>query len=371
MKKRDFMKKLEFQTVLKEERYGGDFCLPDYVYDKNGEFSREKTLETVVKEEYGEISPEQLKDLKISASDITDRVGDLYNGYLACGKAFHDKIEFTFERKGKKSSFIVDILKPVKVKNPDFVVQLDFVSGAPTKYFPHEELMDRGIAVAHVNYKEITSDDGDFENGIAGLFERSDKYAAGKLRLWAFAANAIGEFLLEKGYTAKEKLYVAGHSRLGKTSLLTCAIYEIFAGCFVNCSGCSGAAVTRAKTGETIEKICEVFPYWFCGNYKNYVGRENEMPFDQHYLLSAVFPRKAFIVAASEDDWADTSAQYLCAEAASVVYEKAGKTGLTRLKSPLLIGEKNDKGDIKFFIRDGVHYFSREDWNFYIDCLNG
>lgn len=362
--------KLRFESVLNEKRYGGDFCLPDFIRDEKGNFSREKTLAAVVKEEYGEISESDLKGLKITAADVTDREADLYNGYLACGKAYHDKIEFTFEKNGKKSSFIVDILKPVKVDDPDFVVQLDFVSGVPTKYFPHEELMDRGIAVAHVNYKEITSDDGDFNNGIAALFNRNNPYSAGKIMLWAFAANEIGKFLLKNGYMRKQKLYVAGHSRLGKTALLTGALYEIFAGCFVNCSGCSGAAITRAKTGETIEKICEVFPYWFCENYKKYVDNENEMPFDQHFLLASVFPRKAFIVAASKDDWADTSAQYLCAEAASVVYEQAGKTGLERLKKPLAIGEKNDEGNIKFSIRDGVHYFSREDWNFYIDCLN-
>ena len=93
------------------------------------------------------------------------------------------------------------------------------------------------------------------------------------------------------------------------------------------------------------------------------------MPFDQHFLAASVFPRKLFVVAASKDDWADTDAQYLCAEAASTVYEESGSVGLSRADKPLEVGEKNDKGNIKFFIRDGVHYFSREDWNFYIDCL--
>ncbi|MFR6640887.1 MAG: hypothetical protein ACLUSP_05860 [Christensenellales bacterium] len=140
-------------------------------------------------------------------------------------------------------------------------------------------------------------------------------------------------------------------------------------GCFVNCSGCSGAAISRGKQGETIRKINDVFGYWFTENYKKYNDREYEMPFDQHFLAASVFPRKLFVVAASKDDWADTDAQYLCAEAASTVYEESGSVGLSRLVKPLEVGEKNDKGNIKFFVRDGVHYFSREDWNFYIDCL--
>lgn len=72
-------------------------------------------------------------------------------------------------------------------------------------------------------------------------------------------------------------------------------------------------------------------------------------------------------VSAAADEWADTDAQYLCAEAASVVYRERGLIGL----SPAYIsdGEKNTEGKIKFFKRKGVHEFSRDDWDFYINCL--
>ena len=137
----------------------------------------------------------------------------------------------------------------------------------------------------------------------------------------------------------------------------------------VNCSGCCGAAISRDKHGETIKVITDVFPFWFTPNYKKYAEKESEMPFDQHYLIAAVAPRKVFIVAASEDDWADTDAQYLCAEAASEAYKEQGLTGLKPAGKPLKVGEKNTGGEIAFFVRDGVHFFSREDWAFYLDCL--
>lgn len=363
------MNKLKFKTVTNEPRYSGDFSLPDFLRDENGRFSREKTLEVIVKEEYGVIGESDKREITVSTEDITDRNADLYNGYLVCFKASHDKIKFTLARGKKSASFIVDIFVPHKVENPNFIVQLDFVSGAPTKYLPIEELIDRGVAIAHVNYDEITKDNADFTDGVASLFDRNLPYSPGKIAIWAYCASLIGEYLIGCGLADKTRLYVAGHSRLGKTALLTGALYDIFAGCFVNCSGCSGAAISREKQGETVQKINEVFGYWFCPNYAKYNGKENEMPFDQHYLLSSVFPRKAFIVAASEDDWADTYAQYLCAEAASAAYEESGKTGLARLPEKPLTGEKNDEGNIKFFIRRGAHFFSREDWNFYIDCL--
>lgn len=363
------MKKLDFESVLRGRRYRDGLFLPDYPRDESGRFLREKTLEIIVREEYGEIGEKECEGLTVTTEDVTDRDADLYNGCLVCAKALHDKVKFTLSKNGKSSSFVVDVFNPVKAKAPVFVVHLDFVAGAPTKYLPIEEIMDRGIGVAHVDYKGITSDDENFDDGIAKLFERKNPYSAGKIAMWAFAAKLIGEYLSERGYAEKDRLYVAGHSRLGKAALLAGALYPIFAGCFVNCSGCSGAAISRGKQGETIRKINDVFGYWFTENYKKYNDREYEMPFDQHFLAASVFPRKLFVVAASKDDWADTDAQYLCAEAASTVYEESGSVGLSRLVKPLEAGEKNDKGNIKFFVRDGVHYFSREDWNFYIDCL--
>ena len=137
----------------------------------------------------------------------------------------------------------------------------------------------------------------------------------------------------------------------------------------VNCSGCCGAAISRDKHGETIKVITDVFPYWFTPNFKKYAEKEYEMPFDQHYLMASVAPRKVFVVAASEDDWADTNAQYLCAEAASKAYKELGLNGLTPVNTPLAADEKTVGGEIAFFIRDGVHFFSREDWAFYLSCL--
>lgn len=360
------MKNLEFNSVLIGNRYQKGFSLPDYLRE-NGKFSREKTLSEIVREEYGEIDE---KGVKISVNNVTDEKFDGDYGYFFCNKAKHTALEFKLEKGGKTAAFVADLFVPTKIKSYNFVVHLDFMKYLPTKYCPVEELMDGGIAVAHLYYKEISTDDGDFSSGIAPLFcDRSDKYSAGKLSLWAYAAKVVGEYLIKEGFTVKEKLYVAGHSRLGKTALLAAAKYDIFAGCMVNCSGCCGAAISRDKHGETIKVITDVFPFWFTPNYKKYAEKEYEMPFDQHYLMASVAPRKVFVVAASEDDWADMGAQYLCAEAASEAYKELGLTGLKPANKPLEIGEKNVGGEIAFFVRDGVHFFSREDWAFYLDCL--
>lgn len=74
-------------------------------------------------------------------------------------------------------------------------------------------------------------------------------------------------------------------------------------------------------------------------------------------------------MAASEDEWADTDAHYLCAEAASEAYKELGLTGLNPAKKPLEVGGKNIGGEIAFFVREGVRFFSREDRAFYLACL--
>ena len=356
------MKALEFESNLRKEteRYTKALTLPDYPYDADGNFDREAALYTVLWEEYGFVDTAGL--------EVTTNVRQVQEAQFA-GKCKWTTVDFTFTKNGDSASFPVHIFTPYAYPNAETVVEINFHPELPNKYFPIEELMDRGIAVAHVNYKDVTSDDNDFTNGIARfLTDRNDPHAAGKIALWSFAASEIATFLLENGYTTPDRLYVAGHSRLGKTALLTAARDTRFAGVLVNNSGSCGAAIAREKTGETVEKICRVFPYWFCTHFHGYADREAEMPFDQHYLGALVAPRKLCINTAEQDTWADTDAQYLMAEAADVVYRQMGKTGLD-VCGMLKQGDRTLTGNIAFLKRAGTHFFSREDWNFFIDFI--
>ena len=151
---------------------------------------------------------------------------------------------------------------------------------------------------------------------------------------------------------------VCGHSRLGKTALLAAATDERFTFAYSNESGCSGAAVTRGKQGEHISDICTNFPYWFCENYTQYREREDSLPFDQHYLIASIAPRRVCIGSAAEDLWADPAAEQLCCFAASPAFE----TGFDCPDRPAAVGEAFFGGHIGYHLRSGQHFFSREDW---------
>ncbi len=356
------MKQLSFHSdvLCATSRYSDALVLPDYPYLSNGDFDRETALQVLLMEEYGLIDE---TDLFWNASVQTTEDKQF------AGKCKHTVVQFDFEKRGDHVSFPLHIFQPYAHPNAEMIVHLNFHPDFPNKYLPLEELMDRGVAIAHLCYTDVTSDDSDFSDGLARLVsDRNDCHSAGKLAIWSYAARCAATWLLEHGFVCEDALYVAGHSRLGKTALLTAALDPRFRGVLVNCSGCCGAAVSREKTGETVEAICRVFPYWFATCFHQYANREQEMPFDQHYLLASVAPRKLCIVTAEEDTWADTDAQYLAAEAADVVYQKAGVKGLVR-NGLLLQGQQSVDGQIAFSKRGGTHFFSRTDWNFFIDFI--
>ena len=229
-----------------------------------------------------------------------------------------------------------------------------------------EEIVDNGFACLSFCYEDVTKDNGDFTNGLAGvLYENGQRgtHDAGKIAMWAWAAQRVMDYAEKEDRLDKSCAIVCGHSRLGKTALLCGATDERFKFAHSNDSGCSGAAITRNKVGEDVEFITKTFPYWFCENYKQYVKRESEMPFDQHYLVACLAPRHAYVASAIEDEWADPASELLSCVAATPAYEAYGLVGFICDDRLPVVGDIYHEGNIGYHLRAGKHYFSREDWN--------
>lgn len=323
---------------------------------------RNEMLNVLLEEEYGHL-PQKPTNLSWKVEE------NIVRNFCA-GKAVLNKITITCQIGEKVFSFPFCLALPTAEGRHPFFVHINFRDSVPDRYMPTEELIDNGFAVFSLCYTDVTSDNGDFTNGLAGvLYENGERKPndAGKIAMWAWAAQRVMDYAqtLDDVLDLKNSI-VCGHSRLGKTALLTAVTDERFAFAYSNDSGCSGAAITRKKNGEAVKDICKVFPYWFCENYKKYVDNEDNMPFDQHYLIASIAPRKVLIGSASEDCWADPVSEQLCCAAASDAFEK----GFICEKFPAGNGDEFFEGNIGYHLRKGCHYFSREDWLKLIKFVN-
>lgn len=338
---------------------------------------RNSCLDIIQRCEYGYV-PAAPKTLHWEVLDASDQS-------FAGGKTVPTTVRLYGElENGRSFSFPIRECIPTGAKSVPFFVHLNFRSGIPDKYQPTEEIIDNGFAVLTVSYEEVTSDDGDFTNGIAGAFYpdgvRTEKTAPGKLALWAWAAMRVLDYaaLAHSAELDLTRAAITGHSRLGKTALLTGAVDERFAFVFSNCAGCGGDALERYKCGntpgayraETFADVIRNFPFWFCPGFADYAGKDiAELPFDQHFLTAAIAPRNLYLVAASEDLWADPKNQFMNGVAVSEVYEKLGKKGLLCPDRLPLIGEAFPDGNVGYFLREGLHSQTRTDWLHYMDFM--
>ncbi len=314
-------------------------------------------LDIVLREEYGYL-PEKPEAVKWT-------VGGGEYGNFCAGKATWQKVSMTVTLRGKEFTFPFDVAIPGGAGPYPFFVQINFVKGVPNKYLPIEEIIDMGYAVLAFCYEDVTSDNADFTNGLAGILYPDGKRQptdAGKLSIWAWAAQRVLDYAETEPRLDMTRAGVCGHSRLGKTALLCGATDHRFKFVYSNDSGCSGAAITRDKVGEDVAYITDKFPYWFCENYKQYAEREHEMPFDQHWLLACVAPNYVSVGSAVEDTWADPDSEMLSCVAASEFYKSKGLAGFACADRLPKVGDIYHTGSIGYHLRGGAHFFSREDW---------
>ncbi|MGI6279581.1 MAG: hypothetical protein ACOYJS_03360 [Acutalibacteraceae bacterium] len=329
--------------------------------------SRNEMLDILQKEVYGYMPPRPDK--------ITWEVHKGFLPRFCAGKAECNKVIITCTLGEKTFSFPFYTTIPTKAGKHPFFIHINFSPDIPDRYMPSEELIDNGFAILSFCYKDVTSDDNDLTNGLAGVLypegvRKPDD--PGKIAMWSWAAQRVMDY-------AESELcdrldfncsVVCGHSRLGKTALLTGAYDQRFMFTYSNDSGCTGAALSRGNKGETVKDITERFPYWFCENYYKYSENEQSMPFDQHYLIASIAPRFALVGSAALDAWADPVSEMLACVAAGSAFSQDGKPGFVCEDRLPQIGDTFFEGKLGYHMRGGTHYFSREDWLRLIDFVN-
>ncbi|MBE6931557.1 MAG: acetylxylan esterase [Ruminococcaceae bacterium] len=279
------------------------------------------------------------------------------------GKATQHSVKLTLDTPYGPYSYPLEVFLPKNRTDAPLFLLINFRPDVPDRYFPVSEILDNGFAAAMLHYNDITPDKDDFTVGLAGLYigdreRRPDEW--GQLGMWAWGASRALDWLLTFGGFDPKRVYVTGHSRLGKTALWCAAQDERFALGISNDSGCGGAALERGKIGEHVQHIPG---RWFCPNYKTYKDDIYALPFDHHFVTACCAPRCAYIASAKEDCWADPHSEFLAALAASPAFELCGLQGLVYPHDVFPTAPATfHEGNVAYHIRTGCHQFAREDW---------
>lgn len=222
------------------------------------------------------------------------------------------------------------------------------------KYLSDEisaEVLSRNYILAQFNRTELAPDIYNSER-TSGLYPLYPESTFGALSAWAWGYHRCVDVLEKMDCVDPSQIAITGHSRGGKTVLLAGATDERIALVCPNNSGAGGAGCYRSQgpESETLTDTMKAIPYWFGPKLKDFLGRENELPFDQHFLKALIAPRALLSTEALDDLWCNPTGTWQTHAAAKEVYR-------------FLEAEKN----IGIAFREGGHEQNFADWCVLLD----
>ncbi|MEO5802342.1 MAG: acetylxylan esterase [Verrucomicrobiota bacterium] len=230
-----------------------------------------------------------------------------------------------------------------------------------------EQSIDRGYAVATLFGGEIQPDMTNATTGVRTVFHglKNPEHNWGTIAAWAWGLQRAVDYLETDKDIDKTKIAVVGHSRLGKAAMLAGAFDERIALMIPLQAGCGGTSPARGKIGESVKRINEHFPHWFCDEFKKFNDEPERLPFDQHCLIALCAPRPVLLSNATDDSWANPEGQFEMLKAADKVYRFVGAEGLASEQMPE-VGKLMDS-TLGYYIRPGKHSMTKDDWKIFCD----
>jgi hypothetical protein len=223
-----------------------------------------------------------------------------------------------------------------------------------------QSVLARGNIAASVDRTEAADDNKDTYRA-SGLYRLFPAAEFGGCAAWAWAVHRAVDALVSMPLVSADSIAITGHSRGGKAALLAGATDERVAITNPNNSGVGGGGLNRLKMAGA-EEIASFWDqatvadpqrprggepasiFWFGAGWAGHRGRDEELPFDNHYLHALVAPRGLLFTEAYEDWGANPASTYAGAQAARGVYE--------------VLGEPRGIG---WAFREGGHHHSQHD----------
>ena len=301
---------------------------------------RREILDLVVRIEYGGLPP---APSRIEGEELHSHNVERF------GNARHSQYRI-HTGPGSGISFVLDLLVPSGDGQRPVILNGDGCWRTLTDDIIRA-VVDRGYILAQFNRVEMAPDIYSTRRD-SGLYLLYPDESFGALAAWAWGFHRCVDFLLTLDFVNHARIAVTGHSRGGKAALLAGATDERIALTAPNGSGCGGAGCYRflGQGAESLADILGPVRYWFDAGLKEYIGREAELPFDQHFLKALVAPRALLSTEAFGDLWANPTGTWQTHAAASEVYRFLGAGG-----------------QIGIHYRQGDHDHTMDDWNALLD----
>jgi hypothetical protein len=232
-----------------------------------------------------------------------------------------------------------------------------------------EQTLARGSAVATFYCGDVDPARPDAREGVQPHLRKKGTSPGphdwGTIAAWAWGIQRAIDYLVTDSDVDAARIIVVGHSRLGKTALLAAAFDERVAIAIPLQAGCGGTSPSRGKVGESVKQINDRFPHWFDGAFKEFNAHPDRLPFDQHCLIALMAPRPVLLANAVEDSWANPAGQFDMLKAVAPVYRLLGAGGLEAKEMPAV--GKLSGGKLGYYIREGKHSMTRQDWRIFAD----
>jgi hypothetical protein len=357
-----------------------DYTLPDPLVANDGSpVSKKKQWNKTRRPELMELFREQVyghrPDTKYSVSyETIAEIKDAFDG-TATGASM--KMTITIDDRNYSFPFTLFVptgykqaVPAVVLINNRYFVPLEKAVTKDDPFWPAQTLIERGYATATFHTSDVDPDKKDgYSKGVRAFFADgapAKDNAWRSLSAWGWAASRVLDHLSTVKRVDSTRVAVVGHSRGGKTSLWAACEDQRFAVAYSNNSGCGGAALSRRAYGETVKRITTNFPHWFCNNFSKYSDHEDELPVDQHELMSLIAPRGIYVASSDQDLWADPKGEYTSLIKSAPVFKLLGKKSITKGTMPAL-NEPRVVGQTGYHIRTGGHGLGEPDWNWFLD----
>ena len=308
---------------------------------------RAEMYKTAVELQYGTMPPEpEFLEIETLYRGGNSNSFKITTGRLDCPVSFRMQV-FLPEQEGKHPVIVDGDMCFAYFTNNDYV----------------KTATNKNIAWAFFDRTELAHDIKGEGRGQGQLYRAYPEYTFGALGAWAWGYSRCVDALLKLDIIDENAITFTGHSRGGKTAMLAGVLdprAAIVCPNDTNAGSCSCYRIHMSainekgieKRSETLADLESRFGFWLGEGMAEYTERENELPFDCHFLKAMVAPRTLFISEAVHDIWGNPIGSWQTTMAAKELFEFLG-------------AEKN----LYWYFRDGKHYHDVEDVEMLVNLI--